>query len=119
MSFILKPEAGSEVYVNGWNWRPTVVLLSTAGLLSDEQYERMGLNGCGGRASAEQVTRFADAVSAQVAKMKQGERMRADLSVTSSPKPINAETNELYSASHEWLIQFRDFCQTSGGFKVL
>jgi hypothetical protein len=29
------------------------------------------------------------------------------------------DTNDLYSATYEWLARFRDFARASGGFKVL
>jgi hypothetical protein len=29
------------------------------------------------------------------------------------------DTNEIYSASYDWLVAFRDFCRQSGGFEVL
>lgn len=121
MSFILVPNVGSDVVINGWNWRPTLLLLSRAGLLTTEEYERMGMNGCGGCADAERAERFAEAIDAQLKRMKEGERMRADLSVTASPQPLdlNSDTNELYSACFEWLVRFRDFCRSSGGFEVV
>ena len=36
MTFILVPNNGDDVQVNGWNWRPTVELLRAAGQLDDE-----------------------------------------------------------------------------------
>ncbi len=121
MSFILVPKAGSDLVINGWNWRPTLMLLSGAGLLSTEEFERMGANGCGGCADAAKTARFAEVIDAQLKKMKSGERMRADLSVTASPQPLDlkSDPNELYSASFDWLLRFRDFCRASGGFEVV
>jgi hypothetical protein len=58
-----------------------------------------------------------------------GDRMLADLTVTSSKRAPTAllpngdaesvDTNEIYSASYDWLVAFRDFCRQSGGFEVL
>ena len=86
MSFILVPKNGSDVQVKGWNWRPTLLLISRAGLLSDEEYERMGANGCGGKVNAARALRIADIIQAQVAQMNAEDRMRADLTVTSLPQ---------------------------------
>ena len=54
--------------------------------------------------------------------------MRADLSVTSVPKApqvFNPDTQasdidvtELYSATYEWLVTFKDFCKRCDGFMV-
>jgi hypothetical protein len=61
MSFILVAKQGSEVQVNGWNWRPTLELLVREHLL---------------------------------------------------------DRDDLYSATYEWLVTFRDFCRQSDGFDV-
>lgn len=121
MSFILVPKNGPHVQVNGWNWRPTLLLISRAGLLSDEEYERMGANGCGGKVDAAMALRIAEIIQGQVGKMKSGERMRADFTVTSLQQPLDlrSDPNELYSASYDWLCRFCDFCRTSDGFKVV
>jgi hypothetical protein len=60
--------------------------------------------------------------------MAPGQRLRADLTITAEPKrkvvftPSSKvedfDANELYSATYEWLVMFRDFCRTSAGFKV-
>ena len=121
MSFILVPKNGADVQVNGWNWRPTLLLISRAGLVSDEEYERMGANGCGGMVDAAKALRIAEIIQAQVDKMKTGARMRADFTVTRLTQPVDlrSDPNELYSASYDWLCRFRDFCRTSGGFEVV
>ncbi len=121
MSFILVPKKGRDVQINGWNWRPTLLLISRAGLLSEEQYERMGANGCGGAVDADQCLRIAQIIHAQVEKMHHGDRMRADLTVTSAPQPLDlrSDPNDLYSVSYDWLCRFRDFCPTSQGFEFV
>lgn len=119
MTVILVPKNGEDIQVNAWNWRPTLELLSSTELLSDEMYERMELNGCGGQADSDLAFKFAEVIEAKLKDMRPGERMRADLTITSIPKPENPETNDLYSVSYEWLCRFHDFCRKSGGFDVL
>jgi hypothetical protein len=121
MSFILVPSRGTELHVNGWNWRPTLLLLHARGLIDDEQHERMGANACGGRADADLAGRIAGCLDAEVARMKPGERLSADLVVTAAPQPLDlgAPAVDSYSASYEWLVRFRDFCGGSEGFEVL
>jgi len=130
MSFILVSKRG-DLQINAWNWRPTLELLMAENVVTQEQYERLGANGCGGRVDADTAGRIADVIERRLAatKMKPGERLLADLSVTSSKRvPFvfspngdlkAAEMADLYSASYEWLITFRDFCRHSGGFEVL
>ena len=38
---------------------------------------------------------------------------------TSKSGSLDAPVDDLYSATYEWLMRFRDFCRTCGGFNVL
>src|SRR5262249_2777545 len=86
MSFILVPKHGDDVQVNGWNWRPTLELLWAEGLLTQENFERMGGQGYGGPVDGDLAYRLADAIEAKLMTMKPGDRMLADLTVTDRPK---------------------------------
>jgi len=128
MSFILVPKHGDDVQVNGWNWRPTLELLRSENLINAESYERMAAQGCGGQVDAALAFRIAEVIERKLAVMKSGERILADLTVTARPKkeviitpetkPHEIDNIDLYSASYEWLVRFRDFCRRSGGFVV-
>ena len=73
--------------------------------------------------------RRAAVIERKLAVMQPGQRMLADLSVTSSPrkkviftaetKPEEIDSNDLYSATCKWLEIFRDSCKRSGGFEVM
>jgi hypothetical protein len=121
MSFILVPSQGDDLQINGWNWRPTILLLHERGIIDDEQHQRMGAQAAGGYASTELAARIASCLELELARMKPGDRLRADLRITSAPKSgsLDAPVDDLYSATYEWLVKFRDFCQTCGGFNVL
>jgi hypothetical protein len=43
MSFILVPKEGEDLQVNGWNWHPTLQLLLAAGVITEEDYEMLGV----------------------------------------------------------------------------
>jgi hypothetical protein len=118
MSFILVPNQGCrEIKINGWNWRPTLVLIRSRGLIDQDMFERMGTNGCEGRVDAITADRISKVIEAQLNEMKPGERMLLDLSVTSDPKPDPSPG--IYSAEYKWLRIFAHFCRRSGGFLVL
>ena len=119
MSFILVPHRGEDVQINGWNWRPTLQLLRTKGVLDDGMYERMSYQGCGGEADAELAARMADVVESKLAEMRPGERMLADLGVTAKLKSGEIFAEDVYSAMYDWLVRFRDFCRRCGGFRVM
>ena len=128
MSFILVSATG-EIQVNAWNWQPTLQLLLAENVVNRKQYELLGANGCGGRVDRETAGRIADAIERRLMSMAPGTRMLADFTVTSDQKtPVvflpdgnshDVDVNDLYSASYEWLSDFRDFCRQSDGFEVL
>ena len=128
MTFILVPRQRKDIQVNAWNWRPTLELLRAEKLINEDEYDRMGAQGCGGQADAALACSIADAVERQLLSMNPGERMCADLKVTATSKvrqvftpetkPNEIDPNELYSATFEWLASFKDFCRRSGGFEV-
>lgn len=128
MSFILIPNQGDDIKINAWNWRPTILLLHNAGLIDEKQHELMGCNGCGGKVDSDTANRIADFLNRFLAKMTPGQRLRADLTITSGPKKRvvftpsskveDFDAVEIYSATYAWLVMFRDFCRTSAGFEV-
>ena len=128
MSFILICQEGEDLQVNAWNWRPTLLLLREVNAITEEDYERMRAQGCGGMVDKAKAEQIAEVITQKLVSMKPGERMRANLSVTNEPKTpavfspdVNEDNdvNELYSATYDWLETFAQFCRTSGGFKVM
>lgn len=127
MSFILIPKNGEELQINGWHWRPTLELLLHEKLIDEESHARMGENGCGGEVDAETALRIAAFLESRLAGMKE-ERIKADLTVTDQPKKqvifgpegiaADVDLSDLYSASYEWLLMFKEFAAKSGGFRV-
>jgi hypothetical protein len=128
MSFILIPNKGEDVQINAWNWRPTLEFLRARNIITSEHAELLGCNGCGARVDADLANQMAAAVENKLSTMAPGDRMRADLTVTSVPKvpqvfgpdtqPSDIDVTELYSATYEWLVTFKDFCKRCDGFMV-
>ena len=126
MSFILVPVNGEDLVVNAWNWRPTLELLFAAGVITEDDHEVLGCQGCGATVNEENARRIADAVTRKLENMNPGQRMLADLSVSSEAKQRavfnngkDVDANELYSTTFEWLHTFVKFCERSGGFRVV
>jgi hypothetical protein len=129
MSFILKA-AHDDLQVNAWNWRPTLELLLAEGAITGEQHELLGANGCGGRVDADTAVHMADVIDRRLTstQMQPDQRMLADLTVgprrrvpivfSPNDSAASIDANDLYSASYDWLVAFRDFCRLSGGFEV-
>ena len=128
MSFILVSSASEDLQVNAWNLASHSRIVA-AGVITENDYELLGCQGCGGRVDAEKATQIADAVMEKLDSMKTGERMLADLSISVEPKKKavfspdandkDIDVNELYSTTPEWLDTFAKFCRSSGGFRVM
>ena len=128
MSFILVPNEGDDVQVNAWNWRPTLEFLRAQNIITTDHAELLGCNGCGARVDAQLANRIAAAVENKLTTLKPGDRMRADLTIAAKPKglqvfgpdtqPDDIDANELYSATYDWLVTFKDFCKRCDGFEV-
>jgi hypothetical protein len=128
MSLILIPNKGEDLQVNAWNWRPTLEFLRAENLITADAAELLGSNGCGARVDADLANRIAAAVENKVSTMKPGDRIRADTTVTDIPKvpqvfrPDNqradVDAGNLYSATYDWLVTFKEFCKRCDGFMV-
>src|SRR5262245_8851818 len=55
MAYALVPIAGKDLWVNKWNWHPTIELLVRAGVFSSERAEPLHFNGGGDVTAAEAV----------------------------------------------------------------
>lgn len=126
MTFILVPNEGEDLQVNAWNWRPTLEFLYAAEVITEDDHECLGGHGLGGKVDEAKALLIAEVVTRKLRSMDSGERMLADLSVSKEPKELavfnpeaeDVDSNELYSASYEWLHTFAEFCRSSKGFDV-
>ena len=102
-----------DLQINGWNWRPTLELLFAAGVITEDDHERMGGQGVGGKVDEAKALLIADVVMRKLLSMNPGERMLANLSVSKEPKQFvdftpgmkadDIDRTELYSTTYEWL----------------
>jgi len=112
-----------DLQINWWNWRPILALLRQANLIDDEQFERMGANGCGGELSAEEALDAAIFLKSQILPLLQdNEQVHVDGNVSLSPtewQPISSTPDyELYATRKSCLEDFIAFCESSRGFVV-
>jgi len=123
MSFTLVPKYGEATEVNVWVWRPTLELIRSAELIDDKSYEKMGRNDGDVQVDAVTAWKIADLIDQTVERMKPGDRLLGDLSITDKPEKqvvfkTPEDVAEGYLASREWLKDFSEFSRDSGGFGV-
>jgi hypothetical protein len=129
MTFILVPNQGQDLQINAWNWRPTLELLFAEGVITEDDHERMGAQGLGGKVDEAKALTIAKVIERKLLGMSSAERTLANLTVTREPKKQavftpgtkvdDVDSNELYSTTYEWLETFVNFCRSSRGFKVM
>jgi hypothetical protein len=112
-----------DVQINWWNWRPILALLREAELINNEQFERMGANGCGGQLTRAEAMEAAGFLRrAIMPRMHDEERVHANGEVSTVPKesrPVSGlSSHELYAATKSSIERFASFCESSQGFDV-
>jgi hypothetical protein len=112
-----------DLQLNWWNWRPILAFLHTAGLINDEQADRMGANGCGGQLNAAEAAQVAVFLRRDIIpRINDGRRMHADGQVSAipeTPRPIlSLSQHELYAAHKSCIESFASFCESCKGFTV-
>jgi hypothetical protein len=122
MAYALKPVTGDDLWVNKWNWHPTIELLVRAGVFSAQRAEPLHYN-CGGDVTAAEAIKIYEFLASNLSSLAPGERLLIDGNITSEPDTFEMfrgpDWDKNYSATFEWLQKFRDFCKVCGGFSVL
>lgn len=126
MGFLLQDRSDEKTFVevNFWNWRPTVELIRSFGIIDDERLERINSQCCGGYVNASEARRIGEKIKSGILpKLKDHSRIKLDLSITEEPDDYKMHYSddwmENYSCTKAWLVQFVEFCFRCGGFDVL
>ena len=111
------------VFVNFWNWRPTVEILRTANLLDDKRLAGLHQQISATRISRNEARAIAHYLREHVLpNLSHDARVLLAGATTTQPDDgvfhRSAEDfNQNYSATRSWLETFADFCESCGGFE--
>lgn len=126
MGFVITDLADDNkvLFVNFWNWRPTVELIKRMGVVDSDRAELLHMQCAGTAVSESEARKIAQGLRSDVlTALHGGDRVRLDLSVTSEPDVgvfhRGADFDRNYSASLDWLTRFAQFCSECRGFSVL
>ena len=126
MSFTLI-DLGSEKFefrANVWNWKPTVEIIKSFDIVDEGKLRQMNYNATGATFSQDEALTIGARIRDEILpKLEPNKRIFADLSVTDAPDDgtLHKDADEQwknYSASHDWLKDFSEFCLKSKGFQV-
>jgi hypothetical protein len=120
VSIILRRADGADLKVNAWNWGVLHYLVAAADVLPRAAWEPKRYNG-GGDLDASQVQTLVAFLSKEVLpRLKEGERMFFDGTVTDVPDDgtfyrAESETWKNYSLQHPVLVEIIVFLEAARG----
>ncbi|HEX8637894.1 MAG TPA: hypothetical protein VF692_07530 [Pyrinomonadaceae bacterium] len=126
MSFTLL-DLGAENFefnANVWNWKTTLEIIKSFDIVSEGKIKQMNYNATGVKIEREDAHLIGEKIRDEILpKLAPNKRIFMDLSVTDAPDDGTLYKDEdeqwkNYSANHDWLKDFSDFCLKSKGFQV-
>lgn len=113
-----------EFQANVWNWKTALEIIKSFDILSEGKLRQMAYNGTGVKMEKDEAHLIGEKIRDEILpKLEPNKRIFADLSVTDAQDDGTLYRDEdeqwkNYSASHDWLKDFSDFCLKSKGFQV-
>lgn len=126
MSFTLT-DLGSESYefnANVWNWKAALEVIRSMDILSEGTIRQMTYNATGVKIPMNDAHEIGARIQQEfLPRLAPDKRIYADLSITDAPDDMTLyrdrdEEWKNYSASHDWLQDFAEFCLRSKGFQI-
>ncbi len=126
MSFTLMDSSSEnfEFQANVWNWKTTLEIIKSFDILSEGKLRQMAYNATGVKLEKDEAHIIGEKIRDEILpKLEPNKRIFADLSITDAQDDGTLYRDEdeqwkNYSASHDWLRDFSDFCLKSKGFQV-
>ena len=126
MSFTLTG-LGSENFefrANVWNWKAALAVIKSLDVISEGTVREMAYNATGISVSKEEAQVIGEKIREEILpRLEPNKRIFSDLSITDKPDDgtiykYRDEQWKNYSAKHDWMADFADFCLQSKGFQV-
>jgi len=126
MSFTLMDQSSEnfEFQANVWHWKTALEIIKSFDILSESKIKQMSYNATGVKLEKDEAHLIGEKIRDEILpKLEPNKRIFADLSITDAPDDGTLYRDEdeqwkNYSADHEWLRDFSDFCLKSKGFQV-
>jgi hypothetical protein len=126
MSFTLMDSSSEnfEFQANVWNWKTALEIIKSFDILSESKVKQMNYTATGVQLSVDEAHTIGEKIRDEILpKLEPNKRIFSDLSITDAPDDGTLFRDEdeqwkNYSASHDWLKEFSEFCLKSKGFRV-
>ena len=126
MSFTLMDSSSEnfEFQANVWHWKTALEIIKSFDILSESKIKQMSYNATGVKLEKDEAHIIGEKIRDEILpKLEPNKRIFADLSITDAPDDGTLYRDgddqwKNYSANHEWLKEFSEFCLKSKGFQV-
>ena len=126
MSFTLI-DIGSQNFefnANVWHWKAALEVIRSFDFVGEGTLRQMNYNATGVKIDLDTAHQIGAMIRDQILpKLVPNKRILADLSITEAPDDMMLHRDsddhwKNYSADHDWMKEFSEFCLKSKGFQV-
>ena len=126
MSFTLI-DLGSENFefnANVWHWKAALEVIKSFDFVGEGTLRQMNYNATGVKIDIDTAHQIGSLIRDQILpKLAPNKRILGDLSITDAPDDMTLHRDgdeqwKNYSADHDWMKEFSEFCLKSKGFQV-
>jgi len=113
-----------EFQANVWNWKTALEIIKSFDILSEGKLRQMAYNATGVKLEKDEAHIIGEKIRDEILpKLAPNKRIFSDLSITDAQDDGTLYRDEdeqwkNYSASHDWLKDFSEFCLKSKGFQI-
>ena len=126
MSFTLMDSSSEnfEFQANVGNWKTALEIIKSFDILSEGKLRQMAYNATGVKLEKDEAHTIGEKIRDEILpKLAPNKRIFSDLSITDAQDDGTLYRDEdeqwkNYSASHDWLKDFSEFCLKSKGFQI-
>ena len=126
MSFTLTDLSSEnfEFNANVWNWKAALEIIRSLDILGEGALRQKAYNATGVKISTDDAHEIGSRIKSEwLPKLAPNKRVFADLSITDAPDDMTLHRDgdeqwKNYSASHDWMEEFAEFCLRSKGFQI-
>lgn len=120
-------DLGSENFefnANVWSWKAALEVIKDLDIIGEGAIRQMNYNATGVKISSDDAHEIGSRIKNEwLPKLSPNKRVYADLSITDAPDDMTLHRDgdeqwKNYSVTHDWLVEFAEFCLKSKGFQV-
>lgn len=115
---------GFEFRANVWNWKTVLEIIKSFDVVSEGKLRQINYNATGAQIDQDEARLIGEKIRDEILpRLAPNKRIFSDLSITDAPDDGTLYNDEdekwkNYSATHDWLKEFSEFCLKSKGFQV-